>query len=111
MLNGSSTSSATVARILVFDYGLFPSQSQISFSYAAKGGARFVVRTGREIIDLNNSEAVWLRRPTAPVAHEEIKDNMIRRAVQTDSSFLKICAIPSIAFGFLRLLRWLAGRS
>jgi|RhiMetdeSRZDD1v2_1073273.scaffolds.fasta_scaffold15171_10 MvdD-like protein with pre-ATP grasp domain/ribosomal protein S6-L-glutamate ligase RimK-like protein len=75
---------------VVFDYGLFPSQAQISLSYAAKGGVRFVMRTGRETIELNNSKAVWLRRPTAPVAHEEIKDDMIRRAVQTDCrSFLQ----------------------
>jgi hypothetical protein len=75
---------------VMFDYGLFPSQAQISASYTATGQVDVVVRTHGGTIELNNTQAVWLRRPTAPVAHEEITDDMIRRAVQSDCrSFLQ----------------------
>jgi hypothetical protein len=74
---------------VVFDYGLFPSQASISITFAPTGDTRFVVHTDRDTIDLNNCQAVWLRRPTAPLVHAEIQDPMMRHAVETDCrSFL-----------------------
>ena len=49
---------------VVFDYGRFPAQAQISVLYDDSREMRFVVRSGGRIIDLNNAQAVWLRRPT-----------------------------------------------
>lgn len=69
---------------VVFDYGWFPAQAQLSLSCTAQGRARFMVRTGQDTIDLTDINVVWLRRPTAPVAHTDIQDDRMRRAIQID---------------------------
>jgi glutathione synthase/RimK-type ligase-like ATP-grasp enzyme len=61
-----------------FDPAQFPSNAAMSLSYEMNGQVRSTLSLGNRYVDLNDIEAVWYRRPTASVPHEEITDNVMR---------------------------------
>jgi glutathione synthase/RimK-type ligase-like ATP-grasp enzyme len=64
-----------------FNPAQFPTQAEISLSYAPTGKVRYHLRAGAEAIDLNRLTAVWWRRPDPPVPHAAITDPWVRHYV------------------------------
>ena len=67
-----------------FDPAGFP-RARITMAYASDGPSRCTLRRDDEDIDLGSLGAVWYRRPGAPSAHEDIRDEQTRVFVEQES--------------------------
>lgn len=67
-----------------FDPRQFPVQAALSLSYSPTGKVLPTLRTEAGVIDLDDLDAVWLRRPGLPVAHAEITDAFTRNYVEEE---------------------------
>src|SRR5687768_12553436 len=76
-------------KLLWFDHGQYPKESQISLSYSVSGEMQPVLRVGGERYDLNRVTAAWRRRPSDPGPHAELTDGATREHVRREAkSFL-----------------------
>ena len=62
----------------------FPSQASLSLSFDDAGRSFAALCADGERIDLRRLDAVWFRRPEAPVPHDEIRDPPMRRYLAED---------------------------
>jgi glutathione synthase/RimK-type ligase-like ATP-grasp enzyme len=66
------------AEFLRFDPGRFPSTAALSLSYSATGDVEAMLTTKGARLDLSRVRAVWYRRPTPSLPHEEITEQLAR---------------------------------
>jgi hypothetical protein len=66
------------AEVTRFDPGRFPTQAAITIAYGTGGAAALTLQLDDLSIDLSSVDAVWYRRPKAPVPHPELHDEPTR---------------------------------
>jgi hypothetical protein len=66
-----------------FAHSAFPAETEISFRASQGEGVHRILRTRREVINLDSITAVWLCLPAEPVPHRAIRGAAERRFVRS----------------------------
>jgi len=69
-----------------FDPADFPAQAAATVAFTSTGPARALLRHAGTEVDLAAVDAIWFRRPAAPVAHPAIDDPLVRTYVEEEST-------------------------
>lgn len=72
------------ADFIRFDLAQFPSEAEVSLSFSATGNTSYMLCAGQRVIDLNQLEALWYRRPSLPIPHENVTAMPHRDCVQKE---------------------------
>ena len=67
-----------------FNPGDFPARASLSFDFGSEGARSALLRTASDCFDLRALDAVWFRRPDAPVAEERVSDARMRRYIAAE---------------------------
>lgn len=74
------------AQVVSFNPARFPREAEISLTFSAGGQEEQLLRVDDTAIDLASVNAVWYRRPEAPVAHAAVTDRVARGFVEKECS-------------------------
>jgi len=74
------------ADVIQFDPGRFPVHASLNVTFMPGGGPHRLLVADDRVVDLDQLAAVWVRRPSQPVPHQEVVDQVARGYVNCECS-------------------------